>query len=57
MILIAFLCRTSSKAARIREFIDTEQVPDLTAAEIQAIDDAGSTLIKRHYNWGGEFKD
>ena len=41
---------------RIKEFIDTEQVPDLSVEEIYAIDDAGSKLHKRHY-WIGKFKD
>jgi hypothetical protein len=39
----------------MKEFIETEQVPDLTMAEMQAIDDAGSKLHKRHYLWDGRF--
>lgn len=39
--------RTSSKEARIKEYLEAFQVPDLTAQEIQAIDDAGAKLHKR----------
>jgi len=38
---------TSGKAARIRELLDTEQVPDLTKEEIGAIEEAGSGLHQR----------
>lgn len=47
---------TSSKASRMKEFLDTEEVPELTIAEIQAIEDAGSKMHKRHY-WPNEIKD
>ncbi|RDB21552.1 NAD/NADP-dependent indole-3-acetaldehyde reductase [Hypsizygus marmoreus] len=40
---------TTSKVSRIREFIDTEGVPDLTAEEISAIEEAGGKLHKRVY--------
>lgn len=52
----SFLYRTSSKATRMKEFLDTEEVPELTIAEIQAIEDAGSKMHKRHY-WPNEIKD
>jgi diketogulonate reductase-like aldo/keto reductase len=39
--------RTSSKADRIKEYLATADVPDLTAEEMQAIDDAGAKLHKR----------
>jgi hypothetical protein len=57
IVLINLLLRTSSKASRMKEFVDTEQVPDLTMAEMQAIDDAGSKLHKRHYLWDGQFSE
>jgi len=38
---------TSGKVARIRELLDTEQVPDLTKEEIGAIEEAGSKLHQR----------
>lgn len=38
---------TSSKVSRIKEFLDTVNVPDLTAKEVQSIDDAGSGIHKR----------
>jgi hypothetical protein len=34
---------------RITEFLDTETVPDLTAAEIQMIEEEGARLHKRVY--------
>ncbi|KAJ7172291.1 NADP-dependent oxidoreductase domain-containing protein [Mycena filopes] len=43
----AIVVTTSSKEARIKEYLETSQVPDLTAEEIQAIDDAGAKLHKR----------
>jgi hypothetical protein len=32
---------------RVKEFLDTENVPDLTPQEIQTIDEAGSKIHKR----------
>jgi len=43
---------TSSKEERMKEYLDTFNVPPLTAEEIQAIDENGSNFHKRHY-WGG----
>ncbi|KIK98728.1 hypothetical protein PAXRUDRAFT_133664 [Paxillus rubicundulus Ve08.2h10] len=40
---------TSSKAERIREYLDTENVPDLTAEEIDLIDATGAKLHKRFF--------
>lgn len=39
--------RTSSKEARIKEYLSITEVPDLTADEVQAIDAAGAKLHKR----------
>jgi hypothetical protein len=33
---------TSSKAGRMREYLDTSKVPELTAEEIQSIENAGA---------------
>jgi len=38
---------TSTKMARIKEFLDTEHVPDLSTEEIEAIEEAGSKLHHR----------
>ncbi|KAG5639783.1 hypothetical protein DXG03_003563, partial [Asterophora parasitica] len=38
---------TSSKVSRIKEFIDTESVPDLTSEEIHEIEETGGKLHKR----------
>lgn len=43
---------TSSKEDRIKEYLDTANVPPLTSEEIQAIDESGSKLHKRIF-WGG----
>ncbi|KAJ7685369.1 oxidoreductase [Mycena polygramma] len=43
----AIVVTTSSKEARIKEYLETPNVPDLTAEEIQAIEDAGAKLHKR----------
>ncbi|KAF9562197.1 Aldo/keto reductase [Agrocybe pediades] len=40
---------TSSKVERIQEFLETENVPDLTADEIGAIEAEGAKLHKRVY--------
>ena len=40
---------TSTKVARIKEFLDTEHVPDLTKEDIEAIEEAGSKLHQRIY--------
>ncbi|KDR73488.1 hypothetical protein GALMADRAFT_72096 [Galerina marginata CBS 339.88] len=40
---------TTSKVERIKEFLDTENVPDLNAKEIKAIDEEGAKLHKRVY--------
>jgi hypothetical protein len=42
-------CSTTSKESRLQEFLDTENVPDLTAEEVDAIDAAGAKLHKRVY--------
>ena len=38
---------TSTQMARIKEFQDTEHVPDLSKEEIGAIEEAGSKLHQR----------
>ncbi|KAG6907425.1 hypothetical protein DXG01_008997 [Tephrocybe rancida] len=38
---------TTSKVSRIKEFLGTEAIPDLTAEEIRAIEEAGEKLHKR----------
>jgi len=43
----AIVVTTSSKEARIKEYLESSGVPDLRADEIQAIDDAGAKLHKR----------
>ncbi|KAJ7444915.1 NADP-dependent oxidoreductase domain-containing protein [Mycena latifolia] len=43
----AIVVTTSSKEARIKEYLETSNVPDLTVDEIQAIDAAGARLHKR----------
>ncbi|KAF7304961.1 Aldo-ket-red domain-containing protein [Mycena kentingensis (nom. inval.)] len=43
----AILLTTSSKEERLKEYLGTTEVPDLTDAEIQTIDDAGAKLHKR----------
>jgi len=45
----AIVVTTTSKVARIKEFIDTEGVPDMTAEEIHDIEGAGRKLHKRVY--------
>jgi len=40
---------TSAKVVRIKEFLDTEHVPDLTKEEIETIEEAGSKLHQRIY--------
>jgi len=45
----AVVVTTTSKVSRIQEFLDVEQVPDLTAEEIEAIEAAGAKLHKRVY--------
>jgi len=40
---------TTSKIERIKEFQDTENIPDLSAEEVKAIKEAGSKLHKRVY--------
>ena len=42
-------CSTTTKKPRLQEFLDTENVPDLTAEEVDAIDAAGAKLHKRVY--------
>lgn len=43
---------TSSKEDRLKEYLDTVNVPPLTAEEIQVIDENGSKYHKRIF-WGG----
>ncbi|KAF9246141.1 NADP-dependent oxidoreductase domain-containing protein [Melanogaster broomeanus] len=47
---------TSSKAERIIEYLDTENVPDLTADELDLIETTGAKLYKRAFpgNWPPE---
>ncbi|KAJ8586099.1 Aldo/keto reductase [Rhizopogon salebrosus TDB-379] len=47
---------TSSKAERIREYLDTQSVPELTADEIALIETTGGKLHKRFFpsNWPPE---
>ncbi|KAF7363603.1 Aldo-ket-red domain-containing protein [Mycena sanguinolenta] len=45
----AFVVTTSSKEARIKEYLEVSHVPDLTAEEIQAIDNAGAKQHKRFF--------
>ncbi|KAF9469208.1 NADP-dependent oxidoreductase domain-containing protein [Collybia nuda] len=45
----AIVVTTTSKVSRIKEAIDTENVPDLTPEEIHALEAAGSLLHKRAY--------
>jgi diketogulonate reductase-like aldo/keto reductase len=45
----AFAITTTSKVERIKEFQDSINVPDLTAEEIQEIEETGSKLHKRQY--------
>ena len=40
-------CSTTSKASRIQEFFDVENIPELTAEEVAAIEAAGAKLHKR----------
>ncbi|KXN92202.1 NAD/NADP-dependent indole-3-acetaldehyde reductase [Leucoagaricus sp. SymC.cos] len=43
----AIVITTSSKVSRVKGFLDTENVPELTEQEIWSIDEAGSKLHKR----------
>ncbi|KAF8623492.1 hypothetical protein AX15_006275 [Amanita polypyramis BW_CC] len=45
----AIVVTTSSKQSRIKEFIETVSVSDLTPDEIRAIEEAGSKVHKRRY--------
>ncbi|KAJ7063488.1 oxidoreductase [Mycena amicta] len=45
----AIVISTSSKQERLKEYLETPQVPDLTDAEVKAIEDAGAQLHKRVY--------
>ncbi|KAF8077808.1 NADP-dependent oxidoreductase domain-containing protein [Lyophyllum atratum] len=45
----AIVVTTTSKVSRIKEFIDTEGVPDMTEEEIHDIEEAGGKLHKRVY--------
>ncbi|THH06461.1 hypothetical protein EW146_g9602, partial [Bondarzewia mesenterica] len=40
---------TTSKEARLKEYLDAAALPDLTREEVAAIDKAGSELHKRHF--------
>lgn len=40
---------TTTKEARLAEYISTANLPDLTAEEVAAIDAAGATYHKRHF--------
>ncbi|TFK42440.1 NADP-dependent oxidoreductase domain-containing protein [Crucibulum laeve] len=52
----AFVVTTTSKASRIKEFQDVEDLPDLTTEEVKGIDEAGAELHKRVY-MGKVFED
>jgi len=41
--------RTTSKASRIKEFLNTKNVPNLTEEEVDVIEEAGEKLHKRVY--------
>lgn len=43
-------CRTSSKAGRIRAYLDTLAVPDLSMEDMTRIEEVGSSVVKRKYN-------
>ncbi|KAJ6502361.1 NADP-dependent oxidoreductase domain-containing protein [Mycena sanguinolenta] len=45
----AFVVTTSNKEARIKEYLETSHVPNLTAEEIQTIDHAGAKQHKRFF--------
>ncbi|KAJ7271975.1 NADP-dependent oxidoreductase domain-containing protein [Mycena haematopus] len=45
----AIVVTTSSKEARIKEYLEAPHVPDLTAQETQTIDDAGAKQHKRFF--------
>ncbi|KAF8812139.1 Aldo/keto reductase [Phlegmacium glaucopus] len=45
----AVVVTTTSKVSRIQEFLDVQNVPDLTAEEVKAIEAAGAKLHKRAY--------
>lgn len=40
---------TSSKAERIREYLDTENIPELSPEEIELIDTTGAKLHQRYF--------
>ncbi|THH17240.1 hypothetical protein EW146_g3539 [Bondarzewia mesenterica] len=44
---------TTSKEARLKEYLDAAALPDLTTEEVAAIDEAGSELHKRHFETSG----
>ena len=41
--------RTSSKAERVREYVATQELPDLTAEEVEEINVAGSKVHHRAF--------
>ena len=43
------LCRTTSKLARLQEYLAVANLPDLTDAEEKEIDDVGSTVHHRAF--------
>lgn len=43
------IVRTTSKESRVKEYLATETLPDLTVEEVQAIDDAGSKVHHRAF--------
>ena len=45
-------CSTTTKVSRIQEFLDVENVPDLTTEEVEAIQAAGANLHKKVYRFG-----
>ncbi|TRM62591.1 NADP-dependent oxidoreductase domain-containing protein [Schizophyllum amplum] len=42
---------TSSKACRIRAYLDTLAVPDLSMEDMTRIEEVGSSVVKRKYNY------
>ena len=42
-------CRTSSKEERVKEYVATQSLPDLTPDEVDAITEAGSKIHHRAF--------
>lgn len=48
---------TSSKKERLEEYLQAQDLPQLTPEEIDEIDSAGSEVHHRHYKSGGSHMD